>query len=172
MTTDDTDDDSDALTFAEMMDFVEEEVKEEKSNFSGEVPNHAAKLLVARSSEILTNMASIDMQNANEEKEDVGDDAFRGALEEGVVEVLLTVGALKHEYNLDIEEAFEERIQHVRDFKEFEEAMEEADGQEDVMEAFDEHMGEHAEESPFVEPGDNVDSDEYDADDDRDRHFA
>lgn len=168
---------SDDLTFEEMMDFAVSRVEDEDAQFDGDLPNHAARLLSLDASELLEFVMEHEIAQAHEgvPTEEHGERVTE-AVEEQVVQILMTIGALKYEYDLDIESAFKEHMEFVEDYEKFEDDIEDMDGQAEIAEAFDEHMSEHADENPIrqggVSPGDNVDSDDYDADDDRDRHIA
>lgn len=165
------------LTFEAMMDFAVGRVEDEAENFEGDLPNHAARLLSLDASELLEFVMEHEIAQAHEEvPTEEHDEHVTEAIEEQVVQILMTIGALKYEYDLDIETAFEERMEFVADYDAFESAMEDVETQTEAAEAFEEHMSDHAEENPMVgndgvEAGTNVDNDDYDADDDRDRHI-
>jgi len=174
----------DELTFEEMMEFGEQRVESETAEFSGDIPNHAARLLAKYASDLLQTITNIEIQEANEDAPDPTDEQVESSVAKDLVDIVLAVSAVKHEYDVDIATAFEEHMEFVQDYRAMEEAMEDVETQEEMIEVFEEHMSEHAEGNPMaekmgggmggppVEPGDNVDKDDYDADDDRDRHIA
>ena len=173
------DNNDDELTFAEFMAFGTDRVEDEIGNFDGDVPKHSVPLTVDRASDLLQALANFDMFEANEEADDPTEAEKQHTLEEGVVDLLLAISAIKYEYDLDIEAAIEDRMQFVADFEAMQEAMQSAESNAEVQEAIEEHMAEHADEMEgmpmnpsAVEVGENVDADDYDADDDRDRHIA
>lgn len=168
----------DALTVDEMMEFVAGEVKREEDDVDGDVPNHAAKMIASRATDLLQTLTNIEMAEIREGVEDPSEEDVRSAVEEDAVDILLSIGALQHEYDLDLASAFADRMDFIEDYKAFEDAVDDAETQEEVMEAFDEYTPEDAD-PPMgmggaggVEVGQNVDADDYDADDDRDRHIA
>lgn len=178
----DTTEEAEALTFEEMMAFGTDRVEDETSEFEGEVPNHAAELLTARATDLLQTLSNIDMRRAHEETPDPEEEEVRAAVEEDLVDILLAVSAVKYEFDLDIAQAFRNRMEFVSDYKAMQEAMAEAETPEEAQEAIDAHMGEMAEGGMPMpmdamqmdggpEPGDNVDKEDYDPDDDRDRHI-
>lgn len=173
------------LTFAEMMEFGEGRIENETAEFDGDIPNHAARMLTAYATDLLQTLTNIEIQRANEKASDPTDEQIESAVADDLVDILLAISAVKHEYDVDIVTAFEKNMEFVQDYRALEEVMEDAETQEDMIAAFEEHMGDHAEGNPMaqmmgsggmgdppVEPGDNVDDDEYDADNDRDRHIA
>jgi predicted RNase H-like HicB family nuclease len=180
---DTTEDETEALTFEEMMEFGTDRVEDETSEFEGNVPNHAAELLTARATDLLQTLSNIDMRRAHEEAPDPEDEEVKAAVEEDLVDILLAVSAVKYEFDLDIAAAFEKRMEFVADFQAMQEAMADAETPEEAQEAIEEHMGEMSEGGMPMpmdamqmggggpEPGDNVDKEDYDPDDDRDRHI-
>jgi hypothetical protein len=181
--TDETDaddtDESESLTFAEMMDFGVDQIQKEVDNFEGDLPDHADKLLACRATDVLQAVTEIEVAQAVVEADDEAADqdvAERMAedLAEDVVDVLLAVAAMKFEYDLDIEGAFENRVTLTESYEAFEEAIEDADTREQKAEAMEEHLEDAMVEEMGemgVEAGTNVDAEDYDPDDDRDRHF-
>lgn len=176
----DTTDETDALTFEEMMEFGTERVADEMGRFEGDVPNHAAKLLTARTTDLLQTLSNIDMRRAHEEAPDPEDEEVKTAVEEDLVDILLAVSAVKYEFDVDIADAFEERMEFVADYKAMQKAMKDAETSEEAQEAIEAHMGEMAEgEMPMdgmqmqggIEPGDNVDNEDYDHEQE-DRSYA
>lgn len=178
---DDTDDDE-ALTFADMMEFGVENVEREVENFDGEMPDHAAKLIVSNAADLLQTVTNLEMEASHNGKDELSDEERKEPVEDDVVDILLAIAALKYERGLDIEGAFEDRIELVTSYLKMQEMLEDAETQEEAVRAIEEHMDEHAPDDadipmdgiggPSIEPGDNVDSDDYDPDDDRDRHIA
>ena len=98
------------------------------------------------------------------------------------MDIFLALGALTYEYDIDLSEAFEERQQLVHDYEAFEEAVDDAETEQEVVEAVDEYMTEELEQmmggqmsalggATPLEPGDNVDAEDYEHDE-KDRSFA
>ena len=181
--TDEKDEKDEELTVAEAMAFGEERIETETEGFEGEIPKHSGKLLAHNATTLLQTLTQIDIQRANDEIPEPTDEFIEAEIADDLVDILLGVAAVKHEYDIDVAAAFEEHIEFVTDYRAMEDAMQDAETKEEMAEAFEEHMGEHAEENPLeqaagdmeiggIEPGDNVDDDDYDADDDRDRHIA
>jgi len=166
---------TESITFESIMDFATEQVAEEADEFAGDIPNHAGTLLNQRATEVLGTLTNIQVARAHEGADDPTDEEVRDALAEDAVDILLALGALKYEYDLDIEGAFEARREQVI-------AMQNADSMEELMEAMMEAQDIDPEEMPMPvpmapgeagdgpEPGDNVDSEDYDPED-RDRPF-
>lgn len=173
--------DDEELTFAEMMEFASGRVETESEQFPGEVPDHAPSLLVSDIGALHGTLMNIQMAQSNDELEDPSEEQITAAIEEDVVDILFSLGALSREYDLDIASAFEDRIEQVRNYEALEEAMQNAEGQEEQMEALEEHMDEEAlgemmgmmgggdvtadGMAPPPEPGDDVADDEYDPED-------
>lgn len=163
----------DAISFAQMMAFAVERVETEMDEFPGEVPGHAESLLVADIGALHGTLMNVQMAQANEEMDDPDEDAIQNALESDVVDIILALGALKKEYDLDIVEAFEDRMEMIRTHEALQAAMESAESQEEQMAALEEHLGEDAigqmmggmGMAPPPEPGDDVTSDDYDPED-------
>lgn len=176
---------AEAMTFAEMMEFAAERVEAETEEFPGDVPNHASSLLVADIGALHSTLMNIQMAENSEEMPDPEDDAVSTALAEDAVDIIMALGALSHEYGLDIAQAFEERIETIEAHEQLEAALDGAESQEEMMQAMEENLGEEAMEemmggmmggamggggmAPPPEPGDDVSEDDYDPED-PDRH--
>lgn len=176
MTDDTSEGEETEIEFSEMMEFAAGQVEGEADAFDGDVPKHAGKLIAARATDLLQTLTNFQMNEAREGIEDPDDEKMRGAIEDDAVNILLAIGALTYEYDLDLAEAFAERMAFIKDYKKMEEALQNAETEEEAMEALDEHLPEDAE-MPMqggngLEPGQNVDAEGYDADNDRDRHIA
>lgn len=181
--TDDTTDEAeaeDAISFEEMMAFAVGRVETEMDEFPGDVPEHADSLLVADIGALHGTLMNIQMAESNEEMDDPDEDAIQNALESDVVDIILAIGALSKEYDLNVAEAFEERMETIRSHEALQAAMADAETQEEQMAALEEHMGEDAMEqmmggmmgggmAPPPEPGDDVSDDDYDPEN-PDRH--
>lgn len=166
-------DDSD-LTIVEMMEFIEDSVEDEIEGFEGEIPNHAARMLMNRVANLNQTLVNIEMARANEDRDDPTDETITDAIEQDIVDILLSIGAVRHEYDLDVAGAFVERMEFMQAFKDFEAAVEDAESNEEIMEAFDEHMPDEfdmQDPSPTIEAGTNVDAEDYDHDN-VDKSFA
>jgi hypothetical protein len=155
---------SDDLTFEEAFNFVEERVAEETEDFSGELPDHAASLLVSTSNDLLQTVTNTRIIRADEDADDPTDEQVAEALAEDAVDLLLALGSLRAEYDLDIAEAFSDRMSFVQNYQDFEAAIDDSSSPEEIEEAFDTHMDESMEEvmgGMGIEAGDNVDDDDY-----------
>lgn len=166
-------DDTDIVDFEELFQFAADRAAGEDDDFDGSVPHHADRLIVSTAADLQKTLVNVEMTEASETADDPNEDAVRSALEEDVVDIMLAIGALKYEHDLDIATAFEERIEFMKEFREFEEAMREADDDEEQMEVMDELMTDEIAEhmghgmmaaGGGVQPGDNVDNDDYDHD--------
>lgn len=156
----------DAITFGELFDFVNSRVEEESAEFSGDLPNHASSLLVSTANDILQTTTNVDIVRADEDADNPTDEDIANTLEEGVVDLLLALGSLHSEYDLDVSKALRERMSFVENYKEFQEKVEDVESEEKVMEIFEETMDEDASELfNRVGVGDNVDDDDYEHDD-------
>jgi hypothetical protein len=154
----------DAITFEELFDFVNSRVEEESAEFSGDLPNHASSLLVSTANDILQTTTNVDIVRADEDADSPTDEDIANTLEEEVVDLLLALGSLQSEYDLDVSEALRERMSFVENYKEFQEKVEDVESEEKVMEIFEETMDESMEEvmgGMGIEAGDNVDDDDY-----------
>lgn len=159
---------SEDLTLVEMMDFVEKRVAEETEDFNGDLPDHAASLLVSTSNDLLQTVTNTRIVQADEDADDPTDEQIAEALAEDAVDLLLALGSLRAEYDLDIAEAFSDRMSFVQNYQDFEEAIDDSSSPEEIEEAFDTHMDESMEEvmgGMGIEAGDNVDDDGYEHDD-------
>jgi hypothetical protein len=177
MTDDNTDaeDEEQAVTLNDAIDFASDRAGEESDGFEGDVPNHAGRLLAKRAADLGATITNIQMARANENAPDIEDEGVAEALSEDAVDIIMALGALDHEYGLDIAGKFEERMELISAYKDFTDAVEDAETQEDIMEAVDEHMTEELEQTmgggqpmgqaPTIEPGDNVDAEEYEHED-------
>lgn len=160
------------VTLAKAIEFASERAGEEVESFEGDVPEHAAGLVVSRASNLLSTTTNVKMAEANEQAPDVEAEDISKALAEDVVDIIMALGALDYEYDLDIAGTFEERMELIEAYKDFNDAIEDAESQEEMMNAVDEHMTEELEEvmgggmgqpmgsSPDI--GDNVDAEDYD----------
>lgn len=153
------------LTFEAMMAFAAEQVEREEDGFEGEIPKHAARLLTGNTADLQRTIVNIEMARANEQQDDPSDDNVRQAIEGDAVDVLLVIGALAKEYDLDLPSAFRDRMEYIENYNEMQEAMDEAETREEMVDAVDEHMDEEiAEQMGGVEAGVNVDADGYEHD--------
>jgi hypothetical protein len=170
------DSDADDLTMDEIIEFGGERIESELDGFDGDMPKHGAAMLTSAATDLLQSVTNIRVTEADESADDPSADAIAHALEDDVVDVLLAVTAVAYEYDLDVSAAMRDRMQFVSDFQAMQEAVEDADSQAEMQAAVEEHMSDHDQDmampSDGIMPGDNVDRDEYDADDDRDRHIA
>ena len=148
------------LTFAEMMKFVDEKVAHEDDNFEGEIPNHGAELLVNTASDLLQTL--VNCRVAEAEDTDYEPDKQK-MLTKDAVDVLLALGSLRSEYDLNIAEAFEERMSDINKYEQLEEAMENAETVDERMEVLDEHLDED-EIANMMAGGQNPMTEEYDHD--------
>lgn len=173
------DSDTTERSLVEAIDFAEEKTQNEVDALDFDVPEHAEKLFLDLVNNLQQTLLNIEMRKQSEGE--VPEKSTKTAIEEDAVDIFFAFGSLQHEYDLDIGAAIEHRMDFVEDYWAFEDAAAEAEDDEEVMAAFEEHMAEHAEENPFaqmgeeetigIEPGTNVDDDEYDHDD-TDRHVA
>lgn len=178
-----TDDTETDVTLAEAVEFAREMAADETEAFQGDVPRHAPGLLAARGTDLVQTVTNIEMAKASERAEDPTDEQVQNAVVEDAVDILLGLGALVYEYDIDIVSAFEERMQLVEDYKAFENAMEDVETREEAIEVVDEHMteelsqvigggmGNPLEGATPIQPGDNVDSEEYEHEE-TDKSFA
>lgn len=168
----------DPTDFAEMLQFAADQAASEDDDFAGTVPEHADRLIVSTAANLQKTLVNVEMTEASEQADDPNESAVQNALEEDVVDIILAIGALKYEYDLDIADALEERIEFMEDFQAFEEAMREAEDEEERMAVMDEYMTDEIAEKMGggmggqqmmsggmpIEPGDNVDDEDYDHD--------
>lgn len=170
--TDDTVEDTEEATLSEALAFASEMAGEEADKFAGEVPDHSARLISARATDLVQSLINIEMAEASEKAEDPTDEQIRDVVTDDAVDILLALGALVYEYDIDIAEAFEERKALIEDYKAFEDAVEDAETEKEVLDAVDEYMTEELEAmmggqmgalngATPLEPGDNVDADDY-----------
>jgi hypothetical protein len=165
-----TDDGQDSLTFEAIMEFATDQVESENDEFPGEFPKHAGTLLSTRANELLTTLTGIQVARAHEEADDPDDEEIQTAVAEDAVDILLALGALKFEYDLNIAEAFEERRDQILAFQN-------ADSMEEMMETMMEAEGVNPEDIEMPaqpgmggvepEPGDDVSDDDFDGDPDK-----
>lgn len=168
------------VTLQEAMDFAAEMAEMEADEFDGPVPEHAAGLLVGRAADIVSLQQKFDMADASEAADGFDAETEADEMAKRVVSLLLGLGTLQFEYDdLDIAGKFEERKQLVEEVKAFKQAMEDADGEEEVQAVMDEYLTDRVAEwmerqqrAPSkVQVGQNVDDEDYDHDR-RDRDVA
>jgi NTP pyrophosphatase (non-canonical NTP hydrolase) len=163
------------ITLAELLEFSEERIENETEGFQGDIPDHGARMIASYSTDLLQTLSTIEVQEAREDVDDPTDEYISEAVADDLVNVLMAVMATALEHDVDLGEAAEEHVEFVRDYHEMHEALADVETQDEAAEVFDEHMGDHAEANPIaeaeqamdmtsIEPGDNVDDDEYDHD--------
>jgi hypothetical protein len=164
-------DESTDITVAEAFEFFAERSAQEEETFIEEndtdFPDHAEALVADSATDVLKTVTSIDMAyDMADDEESVAEDEMAENLAESVVDLIASIGTLKHERDIDIADAIEQRMSFIRDVETFEEAMKDAETEEEKIEAMDEHLTEELEEAMGItqptEVGDNVDADEYD----------
>jgi hypothetical protein len=170
------------VTLEELLEFSEERIDTETEGFEGDIPQHAARMLAAYSTDLLQTLSNIEVQEAREDVDDPSDEYISEAVADDLVNVLMAVLATAHEHDVDLVDAVAEHIEFVRDYHAMHEALQDAETKDEAAEAFDEHMGDHAEANPIaeaqetmdmtgIEPGDNVDDEDYEHDHE-DRSYA
>lgn len=173
--TDDTDEDIEEVTLSGAFEFASEMAGEEVDQFEGDVPKHAARLIAARSTDLMQSLINIEMAEASEKAQDPEQEQIQKVVVQDAVDIFLALGTLVYEYDIDIAEAFEERKSLIEDYKKFEDAISDAETEEEVLDAVDEYMTEELEAmmgggmgalggATPLEPGDNVDAEDYDHD--------
>jgi hypothetical protein len=107
------------------------------------------------------------MANAHGGAKDADPDDVATQLAEDVVEVLLKIGVLKYEHDIDIEAAFERRMETVRAFSKLQSELDDAETKaehREIMQSYLEELDEEQIESlPMPNPGGMVDSDPIEA---------
>ena len=98
------------LSFSEVIDFAVGEAEHGEEQFDGELPQHSGELVVREASDLLKTITQIDFTIADETKEDYSDEEISGSLSNDVVDLIMAIGAVKHEYDLDIEGAVQTRM--------------------------------------------------------------
>lgn len=165
-------DDND-ITLAEAFEFFADRSEEEEQAFADEnetdIPDHAEALVAAKATDLLKTVTSIDMAYVMADDEaDVATEEMEDELAESVVDLLATVGTLKYERDIDIAGAVEERIDFIKQYQQFEEAMEEAETKDEQFEAMDEYLTDELAEEMGVDQGpkvgQNVDREDYEHD--------
>ncbi|WP_226041229.1 hypothetical protein [Natrinema sp. DC36] len=142
------DNEDDPLTFAKIMDVAEITVENNREEFDGEMPDHGARLIVQRAADILGTQTNVELAEGMDQPFE--DEERKEGLEEDVIDVILAIGAFVHENDLDVESAFEERIELMEAYNEAED-----------MQAFMEEMFPEEMEEMGVDVGDNVDAEGY-----------
>jgi len=153
------------IKLSEIIEFGASEVETEVEQFGGDVPDHAAELLLDRANDVLQFVARAQLEGMEEDK-------FKDMVEERLVDLLLAFGAMDFEHELEIAAAFERRKDFIEDYRTFEKESKEVSGQKELGELFEKHLGEHVDNAPMgaavpdlpdigVEAGDNVDNKEY-----------
>jgi hypothetical protein len=156
--TDDETDDTTELSFSEVMDFAVEQTEEEASEFPGDVPNHAGALLNERASELLQTLANVQITRAHEDLDDPTDEEITEALAQDAIDIILALGTLKYEYDLDIVEAFQTRKEQIEMFQN-------ADSQQELMQAMMESEAVDGDELPIAMPDEDEELDREAPDD-------
>lgn len=159
------------VTVAEAFEFFAGRSAQEEETFIEEngknFPDHGEALVADSATDLLKTVTSIDMAyDMAEEDDTVAEDEMAENLAESVVDLIAAIGTLKHERDIDIAAAVEERMSFIEDVEAFEEAMSDAETEDEKIEAMDEHLTEELEEAMGItqptEVGDNVDNDDYD----------
>lgn len=163
---------SDDLTLEETFDFFTDRIESEEEEFDGDVPNHAETILVSEATGVMEVVQQYKMATKISDDPDEMDDATRQTdIEGSVVDLLMAILTLQHEEGLDIEGAIEDRMELIRDYEQYEAAMDNAETHQEEMEALDEHFSDelaeemNAHTAPTV--GENVDREDYESDRDR-----
>ena len=153
--------------FSTAMEFAEAQVESEADEFAGELPMHSDRLVVSCAADLSQTVTNVKMRQASEVADDMDDEEIREAIKPNVVDLLMALGAVKYEYGLDVAAALEERVEFIEDFKTFESAMQDADSEQEMVEAIDEHMDDEIREQfdTTPQPGENVDADDYEPED-------
>jgi hypothetical protein len=170
------------ITIAELLDFSEERIESETEGFEGDIPDHGARMIASYGTDLLQTLSNIEVQEAREDVDDPSDEYISEAVADDLVNVLMAVMATALEHDVDLADAAEEHVEFVRDYHAMHEALEDVETQDEAAEVFDEHMGDHAEANPIaeaeqtmdmtsIEPGDNVDDEDYEHDHE-DRSYA
>lgn len=152
-----SDESDEDVTLAEAIELGAEQAEREQDSFEGEMPDHAHTLLIRKAANLIGTVSNIEITEESDIAEDPEVDEIKEAVGEDAVEIILALGALAYEYDLDLVDRFEDR-------KEFMELVQDADTMEELMREMDEI------DESLVEPGDDVTSDDYDPDD-PDRHY-
>lgn len=158
-------------TIDEVFEVAAEQVDIERNDADHEVPNHAEAIVNSRVGDLLMTIQNIEMALTNDDIEE-GDERIDEVLQEDVVDIILALGAFSAERDLDIGPAIEERLEEIENLREFESRLDDCAGDEEVVEALEETMGEDIRDNPMVQEmvdtgvsvGDNVDNDDYDGD--------
>lgn len=133
------------LTLQEVLDFSHERAEKEIESFNGDIPKHAANLIVRRAADLLATVNNVRMVEANEDVDGYSDEEIANNIQGAAVDLLMVFGTLEMEWDTDITDAFERRMETVNAYAEFEEAMQDAETEEEMIEAMDEHMSEEVE---------------------------
>lgn len=162
---------ADNPSFAEVMDFFAERSATEAEQFEDErdteIPNHGGAVVIDEASSLLRTLTNVDMnEEMADEDDDIDTEAMNDEIESEVVDVLAALGVLQFERDIDIGAAVEERIEFVEQYEAFEDAMADAETDEEHMAVMDEHLtDEMAEKLGIEQPpmvGESVDADGYD----------
>lgn len=170
------------VTLQEAIDFATDMAEKESNDFEGDVPKHAHSLLAARATDLSRTLDNIAMAEASERAEGFSEEQQKTAITEDAVDILLALGGLNHEYDLDIVGKFEDRMELVADYEALQEAMEDVEEQDEMVEVMDEHMteelaevlgvgGMRGQQPPQIEAGVNVDDEDYEHEE-TDKSFA
>lgn len=146
----------DDLSFTDVMEFAEQQAAKADDEFDGVLSSHASEKIVRSASDLLETMTNMKMMEALDDVEDPSDDEVATAFAKDAVEILMALGLLKYEYDVDIESEFAAR-------KEALELIEDVDSAEELMEAIEEIDGLSPEDIGLggPQPGDSVDRDGY-----------
>lgn len=100
---------SDEVPLQDVIEFAAEQYEEESEKFEGELPNRGEVEITRRASNLLSTIKNVEAMEAHEEMDDPSEEDVTGALTEDAVDILVGVGLLAAEYDLDIVESFRER---------------------------------------------------------------
>lgn len=162
------------LGLEEAFDFLAGRIETEEENYGEEIPDHAAEMVVADAASLLQTVTSIEMARSmadDDEDAEMDEESFDEALLEDVVDVVASLAALQYETGINIAEGISDRIDFIEDFETFQDAMDEAEGHDEEMQALDEHLTDEIaaemglQEQPSAPAiGENVDAADYDHD--------
>lgn len=131
----------------EVLEFGAEQAADEQDEFDGDLPEHGDSMLLLAATDVMEaamrlNIAEgINVDEDEQEQFEAHQDGLQDAMADSIVDVLLALGSIVYEYDVDtdeVAETFEDRVEFMAAYEQYEDAVADAESHEEVMTAIDE----------------------------------
>lgn len=146
------------MTFAHIVELAAEGATRQRDEFDGEMPDQSDRLLVARVADLADTIRDIEHRRASESY-DEDEETIATLIESAAVDIILATGTLETEYDIDLVEAVEERVEFIEEYHEVRDMLEGAETDAERREILSEELDLLA---PEDLTGQDVTEDEYD----------